>query len=70
MTQRNWQIIGLTKANTVIVKINGMDPHDSMDPPSAYDVPYLTRKERGILRRGLTASGANRKSPVGKTIEI
>lgn len=63
-TERNWKIVGLTAANTVVVHTDGDPaPHDSYEPPSEWLVDYLTRGERAILRRGLTGSGRDRAQP-------
>ena len=61
--RRNYRITGLTPRNTVIVQIHGQPPHDSHETPSELIVPWLSRREKGILRRGLTASGRDRARP-------
>ena len=64
-TERNWQVVGLTPENFVEVRsIDTGAVRDSAERPSAFDgISYLTRSERGILRRGLTAAGKDRTAP-------
>lgn len=64
-TERNWQVVGLTPENQVeILSTDTGAVRDSEECPSAFDgISYLTRTERGILRRGLTAAGRDRTSP-------
>jgi hypothetical protein len=63
MTERNWEIVGLTPDNWVLIKgVDGV--RNSNERPSEYDgITYLTPAERGILRRGLTAAGNDREKP-------
>lgn len=70
-TKRNWEVIGLTPENTVVIQVKGRHgPTDTGDGPAEFLVEYLTRTERGILRRGLTNADNNRKSPRGATMRI
>jgi len=63
MTDRNWEIVGLTDDNWVLVRgVDGV--RNSNERPSEFwGVTYLSRKERGILRRGLTPAGNDRERP-------
>ena len=64
---RNWEVVGLTPENFVLVRETETDTiRDSCERPSDFiGVTYLTRTERGILRRGLTQSGYDRPAPRG-----
>lgn len=64
-TERNWQVVGLTPENFVETRSTDTGAvRDTGERPSAYaDIGYLTRSERGILRRGLTAASRDRISP-------
>ncbi len=66
-TERNWEVVGLTPENTVQLRDTDTDGvKDSGEFPSEYwGVTYLTRAERGILRRGLTQAGYDRATPRG-----
>ncbi len=69
-TERNWRIVGLVPHPelghyTVELEASfGERPAvrlDSHEAPSEYHgITYLTRAERGLLRRGLTSTGNNR----------
>ncbi len=64
MTDRNWKIVGLTADNWVLIEQSDGVVRNSNERPSEFDgVTYLTRVERGILRRGLTPSGKDRERP-------
>ncbi len=70
-TKRNWEVIGLTPENTVVIQVKGRtSPTDTGEGPAEFLVEYLTRAERGILRRGLTNADNNRTSPRGATMRI
>lgn len=60
---RNYRIVGLSDANTVIRQVDGQAPADSGEKPSAWGTWGLSRGEVAILRRGLTASGRDRERP-------
>lgn len=60
---RNWKLVGLSEQNTVITVDPIKGRHDTGDKPSEFGLWGLTPKERAIVRRGLTASGADRKTP-------
>jgi hypothetical protein len=64
-TKRNWTVVGLTPDNYVLIHTEGdNEPHNSNEHPSEYwGLTYLTRRENGILRKGLTASGKDRRTP-------
>ena len=64
-TERNWQVVGLTPENFVEIRSTDTgETRDSCERPSEFDgIDYLTRAERGILRRGLTAAGRDRTTP-------
>jgi hypothetical protein len=54
-TERNWKVVGLSPENTVLTD-GELGRKDTNEPPSAYlGIEYLSRTERGILRRGVTA---------------
>ena len=62
--KRNWEIVGLTKIDgsyIVDIKVDGV-VRSSGERPSEFGDWGLTRKERGILRRGLTSTGKDRKA--------
>ena len=62
-TERNWKIVGLTKDNFVICEVDGK-VQETQERPSEYlGIEYLSRRENGILRRGVTSSGKDRKVP-------
>lgn len=64
-TERNWQVVGLTPEN--FVEIRSTDTGEIIEsyehPSDFWGITYLTKKERGILRRGLTAAGRDRTTP-------
>ena len=63
-TERNWKIVGLTPDNYVIIENEKEGKRNSHERPSEYwGIDYLTRQERGILRKGLTPSGNDRRAP-------
>jgi hypothetical protein len=64
-TKRNWRVVGLTPDNMVEVHTEGdTDPHNSFERPSEFwGLTYLMPRENRILRRGLTASGKDRREP-------
>ncbi len=64
-TERNWEVVGLTADNHVQLRDTDTDGvRDSGESPSEYwGVTYLTKPERGILRRGLTQAGYDRATP-------
>jgi hypothetical protein len=67
-TERNYRIVGLTPHNTVITQQEGKKPEDSGESPSEWYgngsfVSWIDKAERGILRRGITASGRDRETP-------
>ena len=67
---RNYQILGLTPDNHVVISVDGGAPCDSGETPAQWGTWGLTRAERGILRRGLTATGRDRARPRGETMEV
>ena len=67
--QRNYKIVGLTKANTVVVDVDG-DVRDSREGPAAWMMPWLPAREIAILRRGLTSAGYERGTPQGETVDV
>ena len=58
--RRNYRILELSPENTVVIERGG-ERVDTGEKPSAWGLYGLTRTERGILRRGMTASGADRR---------
>jgi hypothetical protein len=67
-TKRNYRIVGLTPHNTVITQVEGKNPEDSGEKSSEWMahrvfVPWITKRERGILRKGVTVNGRDRKEP-------
>lgn len=64
-TTRNWEVVGLTLTNYVLVRETDTNTvRDSCERPSEFiGVYYLTRGERGILNRGLTQAGNDRATP-------
>lgn len=64
-TERNWEIVGLTPDNYLRMRNTETgEVCDTHERPSEYwGITYLTRVERGILRRGLTPAGRDRHSP-------
>jgi hypothetical protein len=62
MTSRNYTVVGIVAdGNAYRVKIRKRDGSTALDATCAeFGVWGLTRKERGIVRRGLTASGGDR----------
>lgn len=64
MTYRNWKIHGLTDDNWVLIKqSDGVIRNSNERPSEFWGITYLNRRERGILRRGLTPAGKDRKEP-------
>ncbi len=59
---RNWRIVGLTPRNTVLREVNGKT-EDSGETPSEWGLQGMTPEECAILRRGLTRSGQDRRTP-------
>lgn len=64
-TRRNYRVVGLTPRNTVTTQADGKPPDDSGETPSEAMVPWLTPREKAILRRGLTRGGKDRRRPCG-----
>ena len=61
--RRNWKIVGLANHGdhyTVEIEVDGVR-HDSGELPSSFGDFGLSRAERGILHRGLTAGGNDRR---------
>lgn len=62
----NWQIVGLSPRNTVLIEVDG-EPRDSNEGPSAWiGLDHLMPSEIATLRRGLTRSGNDRPRPLPK----
>lgn len=60
---RNYRIVDLARHEggyTVVIEQDGAR-RDTGTSPSAWGAWGLTRRERGILRRGLTPSGRDRR---------
>lgn len=69
--ERNYRIVGLTPDNFVVMETRDEGVHRTHDRPSEYwGIEYLTRAERGILRRGLTPSGRDRERPKGEVMDL
>lgn len=62
-TLRNWQVLGLTDENRVILQVNGERRETQERPSDFWGIAYLSRAERGILRRGVTPGGRDRATP-------
>jgi hypothetical protein len=60
---RNWSIEGLTPDNRILKRVNGSVRETEERPSDFAGIEYLTRRERGILRRGLTPAGRDRERP-------
>jgi len=62
-TRRNWRATALIPHDdhyTVEIEVDGVR-RDSGEVPSSFGDFGLSRAERGILHRGMTAGGADRK---------
>lgn len=59
---RNYKIVGLSPSNTVVVEVTGeRERRDTGIKPSGWGFFGLTRGEVAILRKGMTASGRDRR---------
>lgn len=57
---RNYKVVALSPTNTVVIEIAG-ERRDTGEKPSAWGTYGLSRYEIGILRKGLTATGRDRR---------
>jgi hypothetical protein len=63
--ERSWVVTHITPGETgyeVWISVNGDPPHNTHETCAEFGVAeYMSRKENGIIRRGLTASGRDKR---------
>jgi hypothetical protein len=67
---RNWEVVGLTPHNTVVIQKDDGSVVDTQEGPAQWGTDGLSRHERGIVNRGVTASGNDKRKPSGATMKV